>query len=228
VGNQFALGVLYAELLAPEEALLQLKGALALVRELGSQAWLYLVVGALAGVYILLDDSTGAQTCLETVLSPQTPMDTASKRYCWARRAELALAQGDPVLALDITERLITSAPGMSPGQMITFLWKLKGEALSTLGQTEQAVSLLEAAIKNVQATGERFLLWRLHASLGRLYLARGRPSKAEEEFAITHKLVEKLADAAPEGELRDNFLQRAHDMVKLAPSSTIPTSSCR
>ena len=214
VANRCYLGSLYAELLASEQALQQLEEVLPLARELRSQLWIHNITGVLAGVHILRDDLAAAQTCLETALSQQMPMDTGGTRCCWVRRAELALAQSDPALALDIVERLIASAHGMSPGQVITFLWKLKGEALSTLGQTEQAVSLLEAAIKNVQATGERFLLWRLHASLGRLYLAWGRQSEAEEEFAIAHKLVEKLADAAPEGGLRDNFLQRAHDMV--------------
>jgi tetratricopeptide (TPR) repeat protein len=218
VGNRLALGLLYSELLSPEEALPQLKGALALTRELGSQTWLYLVIGALAGAYILLDDSTGAQTCLETVISAQMPMDAGGKRYCWARRAELALSQGDPSLALDITDRLIASAPGMSPGRVITFLWKLKGEALAAMGRTEQACSLLRAAIENARATEERFLLWRLHASLARLYHAIDRQPEAEVELSHARELVEELADTVPDGELRDNYLRRARD--RFSPSS--------
>jgi adenylate cyclase len=214
VGNRCMLGVLYLELLAPEEARQQLEAALILAEELGSRVWLRQVTGTLAAAYCLLDDSTQSQMLLGTVLSAETPMDTQNKRYCWARRAELALCQGDAALALDIVERLIASAPGMSPGRVITFLWKLKGEALSATGQTEQAGSLLQAAIENAQATGERFLLWRLHASLGRLYRATDRQPEAETEFAKARKLVGELADTVPEGELRDNFLQRAHDVV--------------
>jgi len=71
----------------------------------------------------LLDDLREARTCLETVLTSQTPMDSVGNRYCWARRAELELAHGNSALALEITERLIASAPGMSPGRVITFLW---------------------------------------------------------------------------------------------------------
>jgi hypothetical protein len=56
-------------------------------------------------------------------------MDTLSKRYCWLWLAELALAQDDPAHALDITDRSIATAPGMSPGRVITYLWKLKAEA---------------------------------------------------------------------------------------------------
>jgi tetratricopeptide (TPR) repeat protein len=215
VGNRCVLAVLYLELLAPEEARQQLEAALILAEELGSQVWLRQVAGTLAAAYCLLDDSTQAQMLLGTVLSSETPMDTQNKRYCWARRAELALCQGDPALALDIVERLIASAPGMSPGRVITFLWKLKAEALIALGDMKEAQPLLQAAIENAQSTGERFQLWRLHASLGRLYRATDRQPEAETEFARARKLVGELGDSVPEGELRDNFLERAHDMVE-------------
>jgi tetratricopeptide (TPR) repeat protein len=218
VGNRSALGLLYAELLAPEEALKQLEGALTLARELRSQTWIHRVTGALAGAHYLLDDLTGVQTCLETVLSLQTPMDTMGKRYCWARRAELALSQGDPALALAITDRLIGSAPGMSPGRVITFLWKLKGEALAARGRMEEACSLLRATIENARAMEEQFLLWRIHASLGRLYRALGRQSEAEREFSTARELVEELAYTVPNGEVRDNFLRRAHDRLRSSP----------
>jgi tetratricopeptide (TPR) repeat protein len=216
--NRWALGILHIELLAPEEALEQLRGALILGRETRSQILIHYATGALAGAYSLLDNLTGAQTCLEEVLSLQTPMDTIGNRYCWARRAELALCQGDPVLALDIVERLIASAPGMSPGRVITFLWKLKGEALAAMGDTEGACSLLRAAIENARTIGERFLLWRLHTSLGRLCRALGRQSEAEEECATARKLVEELADTVPDGEVRDNFLRQAQNTLNPSP----------
>jgi tetratricopeptide (TPR) repeat protein len=212
--NRCALGLLYIELLAPDVALQQLKGALIIAEELRCQALIHYITGALAGAYSLLDDLTGAQTCLGTVLSPQTPMDTMGNRYCWARQAELALCQGDPRLALDIVERLIASAPGTSSGRVITFLWKLKGEALAAMGDKEGACSLLRTAIENARTIGERFLLWSLHASLGRLHRVLGRQSEAEKEFSAAGELVEELAGTLPDGELRDNFLQRAHSRL--------------
>ncbi len=218
VGNRLALGVLYAELLAPEQARRQLERALTLAGELRSQYWIHHATGALAGAYYLLDDLPQAQTCLETVLSPHTPMDTMGNRYCWARRAELALAQGNPALALDITDRLIASAPGMSAGRVITFLWKLKGEALAAMGHPDEADSLLHAALENARASGEQFLLWRLHASLGRLYHAMDRQSEAEEQLTSARKLVDELADTVPDAELRNSFLYRAHDSLSSSP----------
>jgi class 3 adenylate cyclase/tetratricopeptide (TPR) repeat protein len=215
VVGRLGLGIIYLELLNPDLAREQLEKAVSLAGELSSLAMTHFTTGAHAGACLMLDDLMSAQASLERVLSPQTPMDTLGKRYCWVRRGELALAQGDPDLTLDITDRLIASAPGMSPDQVITFLWKLKGEAMAALGCAEEAVPLLQAAIKNAREEREQFMLWRVHASLGRLYLELDRRSEAEKEISTALELVEELADTVPEGEMRDNFLRRANDRLK-------------
>jgi hypothetical protein len=85
---------------------------------------------------------------------------------------------------------------------------------LAATGHTEEAHKLMLAAIENARATGERFLLWRLHASLGRLYHAMDRLPEAETELSTARGLVAELAGTVPEGEIRDHFLQRANAMV--------------
>jgi DNA-binding SARP family transcriptional activator len=221
VGARTTLGRLYVELFAAEKAQELLEEALILAGDLSSETWRHLVIGSLAGVHLILDDPKQAQSCLEQVILHE--MDTGSKRYCWMRRAELALATDDPALALDITDRLIASAPGMSPGRIITYLWKLKAEALVAMDPTEKARLeasryLILAAIENAEASGERFLLWRLRASLGQLYFLMGRHSEAENEFSKAREFIQQLADSVPDGELRDNFLQRAHERLRVSP----------
>jgi DNA-binding SARP family transcriptional activator len=210
VSCRFDLGILYAELFAPDQAREQLEETLTLARELHSATMTHLVCGALAGAYLMLDDLKSTQACLDTVISPQTPMDTLGKRYCWVRRAELALAQGDPTLTLEIVDQLIETAPGKGTGDVITFLWQLKGEALAALGGLEEAQPLLRAAIENARANEERFLLWRLHASLGRLNEAMGQQIEAREEFSAAGELIEELADSIDEEGLKENFLRGA------------------
>jgi predicted ATPase/DNA-binding SARP family transcriptional activator len=194
VGNLFASGILYGELLAPNKALLELERALDMSKELRSQYWINHVTGALATACFLLGDLTRASSYLNTVISLDTPMDTKGKRYCWARRAELALAQGEPDIALAMTDRLISSAAGMMPGRVITFLWLLKGKALAAMGRTEEAEALFRAAAENVQKTGERFLLWRIHGALGQLYLIMNRAEKAAHEISAASRLIEEIA----------------------------------
>jgi DNA-binding SARP family transcriptional activator/uncharacterized protein HemY len=215
IGSMFALGTLYAELFAPDRAREQLEGALALARELCSQTWINIVSGALAAVYMMLDDYEAAKTCLDMVITPQTVMDTLGKRYCWIRRGELALVQDDPALALDITECLIASTPSLSPGRVVTFLWMLKGEALVALGHPEEAGSLLRAALENARATGERFLLWRVHASLGRLNHAMGDQNAAKEELSAARTVIDEMAMTVPDERLKDQFRQGAYTILK-------------
>lgn len=232
VGNQSALGALYLEWFEPELARKQLEQALVLAKKLRSRHWIHLVTGTLVAAHRLLGNLTRAQTLLETVITPQTPMDTMHKRYCWARWAELALSLGDSALALEIADRLIATAPGASPGRVISFLWKLKGEALAALGCTDEAISYLREAIENARAVGERFLLWRLHASLGRLYRNLDQPASAEQELSSAGKLIEDLAATVPDKAPRDSFLHGAFAEVgnppygKYAPGKerSIPT----
>lgn len=144
-------------------------------------------------------------------------MDTMGKRYCWTRRAELALGDGDAAHAVDIVDRLVASAPGMSPEGVITYLWKLKGDALVELGQADHAEPLLRAALGSAREHRERFLLWRLQASLGRLYRAMNREQEAERAILMARELVQELAEPIPDQALKDTFLQRARDLLSVS-----------
>jgi len=218
VGSRSILGYLYVEIFAAEEAQLQLRQALALAERLHSQHWIHYATGALAGACCLLNDLVQAQARLDTLLSPTTPMDSVHKRTCWARRAELAILQGQPSLALEITERLIASAPDMWPDKVIPYLWHLKAKALVAMGQLEAAGSLLEAAVENAQVPEARFLLWRLHASLGHVHGTMGQTAEAEAHFLTARQLVDELADTIPAQDLREGFLRGAHGLLRSSP----------
>jgi tetratricopeptide (TPR) repeat protein len=213
-GSRSILGHLYVELFAAEEAQLQLRQALALAERLHSQHWIHYATGALAGACCLLNDLAQAQAWLDTLLSPGTPMDSMHKRACWARHAELALLQGRAPLALDIAEGLIASAPGMSPDKVIPYLWHLKTQALAAIGQPKEAGSLLQAAVENAQAPEARFLLWRLHASLGHVHDTMGQAAEAEAHFSSARQLIDELADTIPVQDLREGFLRGAHGLL--------------
>jgi DNA-binding SARP family transcriptional activator/tetratricopeptide (TPR) repeat protein len=216
VTNRFGMGELYNEMLTPEIALVQLKESLSLAKELHSQNLINDITGALAKAYILLKDYEEAQSCLDVVLSSKTPMDTLSIRYCWTRQGELALARGNPELALDILDRLIASAPGINPEDVITFLWMLKGKSLTRLGLYDQAASFLTAAIDNANKSGERTLLWRAHANLGRLYLTIDNPDAAERELLASKSIVEEITATIPDELIMEKFSSGAYDILSL------------
>ena len=204
----------YIELFAVEKAWEQLEEGLALAEDLHSPIWRHLIIGSFAGLHLLMNEPEQAQACLEQVTL--SGMDPGAKRYCWLRRAELALATDDPALALDITDRLIASTPSMAPGRVITYLWKLKADALVAMKPTETARvetahSLLLAAIDNAQASGERFLMWRLQASLGRLYRILGDRVGAERAFSAARALIDELAGTITDKTLKEVFRQGAY-----------------
>ena len=149
-------------------------------------------------------------------------MDTLGKRYCWIRQAELTLACNDPSLAADITDRLIASAPGMTSGGVITYLWKLKAEALAASGHMENARALLRSAIKNAEVTGERILLWRLHADLGHLCRTIEQDEVAEMEYSAARELIDEMTSTVPNETLKEKFLQGVYSNL---PSRSLAQS---
>ncbi len=210
VGSQSALGLWYVELFNPQEACRQMESALRLAKDLRSKHWIHQAYAILSAAHSLNGDLAQAQSCLEEVIHPDMRMDSLHKRYCWVRRAELALLQSNPGYALEICERLIQSAPGMSPESVITFLWKLKGDALASMGILDEAISLLNAALKNSEGTGERFLEWRIHASLGRLFADTHRKKESQQEFLCASRIIKKLSASIPDKRLKESFLQGA------------------
>src|SRR5262249_45948231 len=133
------VGALYLDLLALSEAQQHYEQALALAREVGSWNWIRIVSGFLASAYLLQQDQTSAEAVLPAALEPDPAMQTIGQRLVWAARAALALAGGDPGLALDITEKLIASATNLSHEHVIPRLWKQRGEALAALHRERDA-----------------------------------------------------------------------------------------
>lgn len=206
----YVVGVHYLDLLALSEAQQHLERALTLAREIKSWHWIRLVSGFLASVSILQPDFACAEAILNAALPSDAPSQTIGQRLVWAARADLALARGDPVQALDITERLIASAANLSNERIIPRLWKLRGEALAALHREVEAETALIAAQDAARAEGLRPWLWRICIALGRLYQKQARREEAEQSFATARALIEELAANVPGEELRSHFLSQA------------------
>ena len=213
-GSHDALGRLYLELLAVEEAHEHYREAVRLAHEIGSQNWVRIGRAGLATTFLLSGDLEEAKATLEVAIGEDTPARTIGQRSCWLARARIALADEQPGAALEIADRLIESDPNLRPGQVITSLWLLRGDALAAAGRSAGAERLYHAGIENGRARGERATLWLLQISLGHLYRETEQPAEADRLFAEAVALIETLADTVPEKRLRENFLRRAKAKV--------------
>ncbi len=205
----------YTGLLAFAEAREHLEAARAAAQERGSAAFMLHTTASLAHACILQRDLARARELLDAVLHGDAPDATKMNsllRNCWAARAELELALGNPDRALEIVERLLASTANLAQygPQAVPRLSQLRGHALVALRRTEEAISEFEGAQTVSQKQGQRSMQWQLHADLGKAYRLLDRRDDASGEFSSARTTIQELADSLPEGELRSHFLKMA------------------
>jgi DNA-binding CsgD family transcriptional regulator len=205
-----AVGHAYLELLEANLAAQSLDAGLALARALGSAWWIGNISAYLAQAYLLQGNLARAEATLQAImLQGQQPENSPERRICWIW-GELALARGDPALALNIAKRLLISIPGATMVQAVPRLLKLKGDALGGLARHEEAITVLEEARHGALARHERPLLWRIDYALGRQYRRLKREDMVQRHFASARESVASLADSIGDPSLRERFIRAA------------------
>jgi DNA-binding CsgD family transcriptional regulator/Tfp pilus assembly protein PilF len=217
VATSYALGHIYVLLLTPAPAITVMEAGLSLARELGSTFWMATLAAELGRAYILKHDLPAAQATLQAVMPREQHPRTMAERQIALAWGELALAQGEPGMALQIAEHLFASVPGLVPGQPaqpIPHLLKLKGEALLALSHLDRAVEALENARRGAVARNERPILWTIHRALGQAYQFLQRKEQARQERTAGRQLIEELATTIDDASLRDQFERAALDSL--------------
>jgi len=224
----WATGVLYLDLLSPLIAQHHLNQALQISHEMSSKHWINTSTGSLASALILQGELEQAESLLNTEFSGDAPFQTMGQRMAWCARAELALARGDPELALQITQRLSASAANLSEQRNIPRLSKLRGEALIALGQATEAETALRSAQEMTTAQGASPLLWRICVTLGTLYQSQSREAEAEQAFSATRAIIEELAANIPDGHVREHFLREAEALLPYTRATSSPRRAAK
>jgi len=210
VGAYCHFGRIYVLMHESALALRDLDTALPLAEKLGSAWWMGYLRAYQALAYLLEGKLKQAEAALTSVMPrDQEPRTLTERRLTWVW-GELALAQGEPHLALQIAERLIASAPGELHTQPIPRLLKLKGEALVALKRPSEAVEALEGAKRGALERCETPLLWQIHRSLGRVYQSLKHEQEARDALVAAREAIESLAQTIDDAELREHFRQTA------------------
>lgn len=205
-----SLGRVYLEVLAWEEARAYFEMAYDLLGDLGSGLWAGYVTAGLALTCIARGDLDAARQLLGRILTPDTPAWARWQRQAWGALAELALAENNPELALDVVAKLREGTRNLEPGMVLPRLWALHGAALAQMGRYQEAETVLLAAERCAAERGLPGWVWRLHAELGRLYRAWGRREAAVAHVLTARRVVKELAEGIADAHLRQKFITRA------------------
>lgn len=213
ISSWYALGRAYVLLLAPDQAITALATGLALAPELDSAFWIATLSAYMGRAYILKHDLPAAQATIQAVMPREQLPRTIAERDIALTWGELALAQGEPTVALQIAEHLLATVPGQPPGQPtqpIPHLLRLRGEALLDLSRLDEAVAILEDARRGAIERHARPLLWMIHRSLGRAHQLLRRDDEARRDIAAARRLIEELATTIEDGLLHEAFTKAA------------------
>ena len=129
-------------------------------------------------------------------------------------RGEIALAIGDYAQALKLAEDLLAVSEKADAKKYIAKGLKLKAEALAKRGNIEDAINVMENALKLAQEVGNPPLLWQIHYSLGLLLEKQGNPQKANEHHAQAIALVETTASKLNDALLKSSLLTSPKTMA--------------
>jgi DNA-binding CsgD family transcriptional regulator/tetratricopeptide (TPR) repeat protein len=235
VSAQYVLGMLHTDISASPQAIHYLEEALAGARKIGSIHWQMAAGGGLALALVANGDLLRAGSILDSVMKEDTPPRAVGQRICWVARAELALVRFQPKTALEIADKLLSTAYNLSEERTAPRLLKLRGDALAMLGKATRAdaeADLLRA-ISASKEQGLMPLFWRLNLSLGNLYRSQGNRTAATNSYSTARALAEQLAatikdessnDGFPRNGLKEDFLK---EVAKLLPQPR-PLSAAR
>ncbi|MCC7359072.1 MAG: tetratricopeptide repeat protein [Anaerolineales bacterium] len=213
-----SLGAAYFALGADAAAADQLTRARALADEIASIYWQQTSAAALARVCARQGRLAEAVRLLEFAFDPAVPPRAMGRRSVWAARVELALAEGQAAAALDWLNTLAAALPEPdTPTSAIPRLALLRAQALTALGRSAEALTLLEATRSVVAARGGSLDEAQLLLALSRLQAHHRRP-EAAANLAQARVTLTALAADLPNPALRAAFeAQTAHWLAEAA-----------
>jgi DNA-binding NarL/FixJ family response regulator len=225
--GMFGLGAMYLDVLALPQAQRTLMEGLALTRPVNILFGDRLYSALIGLTHIAQGDWAKAASVLDAVIG-MTPGDmptlpTLAQRLCWLARAELAMATGNPSMALAILDRLIDLARRTASDGVFVAprLLKARGTALAALQDAANAEAALHEALRAAEYQGARPLAWRIHAALGRFHQAHAQRADAEIHFSLARELIQALADTIPNAALHETFVRNALAGIPAAPALT-------
>jgi DNA-binding NarL/FixJ family response regulator len=178
----------------------------------------------LASVFIQAGQLTEAETTLDEIISEWQPRQSMFIRMGWKVKADLALAQGKPDLALEIVDRLLDTAENIQEygRRSIPALSAVRGDALAMLGRWEEAEVEFQAAVELAARQNRIPLMRSILVRQGWLYSKERKNDLAGRSFDRARAITEQIARQVPDHQ-REQFLRSALSEI---PPIHRPTSN--
>lgn len=218
-GSRWTLGVLMLDMLCFTQAREQLAHACVFALASGSAHWKYNSSGSLAVALVGEGDLTAAATLLNDTLPEDAAYHTQGRRCVWRGRVELALARGQPEVALRMADDLFATTPHGERG--IPLVSWIRARALGALGRLDEAEMEARRAHAQSVEEGRRGMVWRTSLVLGDVLRKQRRVTEAEAANRQARAVISEIAAALGDAEPRATFERRA---AALLPAETTPS----
>jgi diguanylate cyclase (GGDEF)-like protein len=130
--------------------------------------------------------------------------------------AQVWFSLGNKYEALHFCDRLLVMATERALKRYVAVAKMLKGQIAQeeAVGPEREGLKDSESQLKDARRTAKQIgalpLVWRIEASLGMTYEARGETRKASREYAKARKIVDELCSKIDDQKLREAFLDSA------------------
>lgn len=201
------VGELFQELRDLERALSYHEEAAKLADQVGANRIAVDVTRNIGVDLLLLGRYSEAMMCLHQALARAREMrDKDLVLQALFSLGDAYLRQGEAQRALAIASELAAEAAAVgSELHQARAKW-LQGRAHLAQGERALAQQVLQEALGNAHALPSRWLLWQLHATLGR---ATDDPQLAQVHFQIAADFIQQICDALTDPNLRALFISQ-------------------
>ncbi len=201
------LGEVYQELGNLERALQYHEEAITLGVGVGAERIEVDVTRNIGVDLLLMGRYSEAMMCLEKALSRAREIrDKDLTLQALYSLGEAYLRQGKVERAKALVSELAAEATAVRGELHLTRARFLEGRIYLATGEREAAHQVLQQALAEAHALPSRFLLWQLHAALGR---ATENPEVAQVHFRIASDFILQTADPLEDSDLRSHFLEQ-------------------
>ena len=211
-GSRWTLGAILLDILCFAQAREQLEQAQHLALASGSMHWKMNTTGLLGVALVGEGRLDRAEAVLSEALPVDGPFHTQGRRCVWRGWVELALARGEPDVALRLTDSVIATTPHAERG--VPFVLLLRARALAERGQLEEAEADARRARALAIADERCGIVWRSSIVLGNILRVQKRVTEAEAEHREARTLIAQIAESLPDAELRASFERGAESLL--------------